>query len=153
VKSVVAKPKKAKKMVLVHSCFDIELGDPLPSLCACRQWKTLHEAQGMVSRHEAEVVKGTEYRHICLLEGMARRTPRSATIDAKHIDRAYVQRDMEEKHRINEYGALNKKFLTDLIRYVPEAEFNRNKEKDWGIPILQFVEDNRTPGGINKETR
>ncbi len=147
------KVKKEKKMVMVHSCFDIESGDPLPSACACNLLKTLREAQGMVARGEAEVVKESEYKHICLIDGMARRTPRSATIDAAHIERAFVDGDMEEKHRIKEYGDLNFAFFQSLKKWVPFYKYNEDRANNWGVPVIQHTEDNRTPGGINKETR
>ena len=147
------KAKPEKKMVMIHSCFDIELGDKLPSLCACNLLKTITETQGMVGRNEAEWVKGTDHRHACLIGGMARRTPRSATIDDKHIERAYVECDLEEKTRINEYGKLNSDFIKSLRLFVQATKFDEIKKQNIDIPVIQNNDDNRTVGGFTEERK
>ena len=89
---------------------------------------------------------------ICLT-GRMNQTPRAATIDDVHIERAYVDGYLEEKTRIEEYGTLTRETRSAITKYVPEEEFLVGYWNDWGIPVLQFVEDNRTLGGINREDR
>jgi hypothetical protein len=152
----VAKKKPESRKIRVHSCFDIEAGELLPMVCACRQDVAIKTAQSMVGRGEADWVTFTEkkYEHsaVCLIAGLKRRTPRAATIDSKHIERAYVEGDLEERVRINTYGQLNRSMLRSLTTHISEEAFEAGK-RDWGIPILSFIEDNRTPGGINKEKK
>lgn len=107
----------------------------------------------MVGRNEAEWVKGTDHRHACLIGGMARRTPRSATIDDKHIERAYVECDLEEKTRINEYGKLNSDFIKSLRLFVQATKFDEIKKQNIDIPVIQNNDDNRTVGGFTEERK
>lgn len=139
------KKAEPKKRVRIHSCFDIEAGENIPSMCACNIYKTVKEAQGMVGRNEAEWVKSTDHRDACLIAGMARRTPRSATIDAKHIQRAFVDGDIEEKHRIEEYGVLNFAFLKSLKK--PAFDISTRVR----LRGVKFVEDKKLVAGIKKE--
>ena len=148
-----------KGVVEVHSCYCIELGEPRPLLCACRKIVSRAKANEMVKLGGAEWVIGYDrvkpYREggkICLT-GRMNQTPRAATIDGVHIERAYVDGYSEEKARIEEYGRLNYDELAYLFVAVPEADFQKKKDADWGIPVLQFTEDNRTFGGINREER
>jgi len=94
--------------------------------------------------------KRTFHNAVCLIGGLARRTPRAATIDSKHIFRAYVRGNLEEQERINEYGWLSKQVLWDLTTFVPAWKFDEMKAQGLDIPVMQFPEDNRTPGGINE---
>lgn len=132
---VAKKSTKEKKIVEVHSCFDI-VSQPFPSLCACRQTVPVRTAQMMVNHGEAEWIPHTDQTKVCLVDGIKRRTPRTATIDSKHIERAYVIGDLEEKHRINEYNRLTVEMLRTLIRQVPAAEYDAAEKSDWGISIL-----------------
>jgi hypothetical protein len=131
------KPKKIK----VHSCFDIEIDDAQPLLCACRQDVDKKSAQGMVARGEAVWIPGSSQTAVCLINGLSRRTPRSATIDDKHIDRAYVENDLEERTRINTYGKLNCSVILALVKYVPAEEFDQRKREDWGRCVESFRPD------------
>jgi hypothetical protein len=129
---------KTEEKVLVHSCFDIEMGDPLPSMCWCRTQVSLKSARSLVAKNKAEWVRGggtTDHRSICLIEGMNVDTPRSATIDDKHIYRAYVEGDKQEQNRINDYGWMNAHMLRSLTRTVSEKEFKKYRE-DWGRQFL-----------------
>lgn len=142
------------KTVLIHSCYDVSAGEACPSVCACRLRGDVNQAKRMVGEGIAEWVtdgKRTFHNAVCLIGGMSRRTPRAATIDSKHIFRAYVRGSLEEQERINEYGDLSRKLILDLIRYVPEHTFDAMKKTGIDVPVLQFTEDNRTPGGVSEE--
>jgi|SRR5208282_2892365 len=88
------KKKVKEQKIKVHTCFNIESGQELPSLCACfgevsreqaRQWVAI----GLAAR----IPRGKQKFHqdkICMLESYKRRTPRTATIDSVHILRAYT---------------------------------------------------------------
>ena len=148
-----------KGVVEVHSCYNIELGDPRPTVCACRRIVSIATANKMVKTGAAEWVVGYDrpkpYHDggkICLT-GRTAKTPRCATIEKAHIERAYVDNDLEEKTRIDEYGLLTLSVRLEIMKAIPEDEFLEGRETDWGIPVLQFIEDNRTLGGINREDR
>src|SRR5271154_5672664 len=99
------KVAKDKKTVAVHTCFSVELAEALPSLCACRRKITLHQAKRWVRTGLAEwisVGKRTYHDKICMINGSAQRTPRAATIDKAHIERAYTSdHGLEERVRID----------------------------------------------------
>jgi hypothetical protein len=142
------------KKVLVHTCFNIADGERLNGLCACYQIVTPIVANRMVAENVAAWVTDGEQvssNAICVIGGSSRRTPRAATIDAKHIARAYVSNNLEDKARIDVYGELTKKVWTDLVKEIPTDEFEENKNKSLNIPVLQFIGDNRTPGGVSEE--
>lgn len=148
-----------KGVVEVHSCYCIELGEPRPVPCACRKIVSTAKAKELVKLGGAEWVIGYDKAKpyhdggkICLT-GRMNQTPRAATIDDVHIERAYVDGYLEEKARIEEYGTLTRETRSAITKYVPEEEFLVGYWNDWGIPVLQFVEDNRTLGGINREDR
>jgi hypothetical protein len=148
-----------KGVVEVHSCYCIELGEPRPIPCACRKIVSTAKANELVKLGGAEWVIGYDRskpyhdgRKICLT-GRMNQTPRAATIDDVHIERAYVDGYQEEKSRIEEYGKLNYDELAYLFVNVSAADFRKQEDADWGIPVLQFTENNRTLGGINREER
>jgi hypothetical protein len=149
-------PKKKviiKKVVSVHTCFSVDLGEELPSLCACRRKITLHQAKRWVQTGLAEwisVGKRTFHDKICMINGSAQRTPRAATIDKAHIERAFVDGNLEEVVRIQTYGQINKEELAKLVRLVPSYEFDKGLEQDYGIPVLYIPSNARTAGGIGK---
>lgn len=144
---------KDKKVVTVHTCFSVELGEELPSMCACRRKITLHQAKRWVSTGLAEwisVGKRTFHDKVCMVNGSAQRTPRAATIDRTHIQRAFVDGNLEEIARIQTYGEINKEELAKLIRVVPSYEFDKGFKEDYGIPVLYIPSNARTAGGIGK---
>jgi hypothetical protein len=144
------------KKVLVHTCFAIAEGEQLPSICACYQRVDLVQAKRIVGENLAEWVtdgKKTAHDAICIIGGVSRRTPRTATIDEKHIERAYLNGDLEERIRINVYGELSREVIADLVTLIPAEEFDRKKKSLLDVPVLQFIEDNRTPGGVSEENR
>jgi hypothetical protein len=52
---------------------------------------------------------------------LAKKTPRTATVEFKHIIRAYCLGDKEAQERIEEYGRLDREMLAGLIvGYEPE---------------------------------
>lgn len=145
-----------KRSVRVHKCYSIELGEPRPVTCKCRLTVSVGEAESMVKRGAAEWVVGYDrpkaYQdggQICLA-GKMLRTPRGATLEKAHIERAYLfGGNAEERTRIEIYGLLTllarvsvgKKYVA--LKTEPEG----GRENDWGRPILIFS-DERTQGGI-----
>jgi len=99
------------KDVLVHTCFAQEMGDPQPSRCLCRKRITGAEAVQAIARGEAEWLAqfsptGSWKNSAAVVKARERRTPKAATIDARHIERAYVDGDEQAAIRIEEYGLL-----------------------------------------------
>lgn len=143
------------KTVLVHTCYAIADGQARPGLCACYQKVTPAVAKRMIGENIAEwvITQGNRTIHnaICIIGGSSRRTPRAATIDAKHITRAYIGRNLEERVRIDEYGDLSRKVILDMVQHIPASEFDKNKNESLNVPVLQFIGDNRTPGGVSEE--
>jgi hypothetical protein len=142
------------KSVLVHTCYEISDGEVCPGLCACYQTVNHTQAKRMISEHIADwVTEGSKTLHnaICIIGGSSRRTPRAATIDAKHIMRAYVSKNLEEQVRIDAYGLITLLERAKLVREVPWQEFDDQKKRSIDIPVLQFIEDSRTPGGVGEE--
>jgi hypothetical protein len=148
------KVAKDKKTVSVHTCFSLDLGEELPSLCACRRKITLFQAKRWVRTGLSEwiaVGKRTFHDKICMINGSAQRTPRAATIDKAHIERAYTSdHGLEDRVRIETYGQINKEELAKLVRVVPSYEFDDGFDLDYGRSILYIPGDCRTPGGIGK---
>lgn len=81
--------------------------------------------------------KRTLHTAVCLIGGMARRTPRVATIDDKHILRAYVAGSRDEQTRIIEYGQLSRGLIQNLVRHVPAHLFDEMKKKYLDVPVLE----------------
>jgi hypothetical protein len=77
---------------------------------------------------------------------IAKRTPRVATIEKAHMERAYVSGDKEEQERIAAYGESNLEFLNSLI-----APFREDPYPD--RPIFVFAQDLRTSPGLNYAVR
>lgn len=139
-----------KKDVKVHKCYSIEFGEPRPIGCKCRWTVSVKEAEDMVKKGTADWVVGYDrpkpYQdggQICLT-GRMLRTPRGATIEKAHIERAYLfGGNDEEKARIEIYG-----LMTLLARVSVGKNYERLKsepidgrEKDWGRAILFFGDD------------
>jgi hypothetical protein len=150
--------KKVTKDVQVHVCYAIELSEQKPKKCRCRLWVTREQSEDLVcsgmARHVVRYDRAKPYeddRQICLL-GKAGKTPRCATIEKAHLERAYVDGDIEEQRRVNVYGLLTllerikagKKFVPS--KFEPEG----GRETDLNIPIFSFVEDQRTKGGYTR---
>ena len=69
---------------------------------------------------------------------LAPKTPRVATIEKAHIERAYVYGNKDAAERINEYGRMDKEMLAGLIvGYEPEdnAKTGEGRRYDWGRKI------------------
>jgi hypothetical protein len=143
------------KLVRLHTCFDMEFGEKLERICACAQYRTPYVAAQMVKRGQALTIVDNQGRvlpyDIYQVGGMNRRTPRAATIDNKHIIRAYINGQLEDQIRIDVYGQMNKAMLDSLIVKVPdEGDFRLKPWKDpnrhsrvflaWGICIENFKE-------------
>ena len=145
--------KKGLVKVRVHTCFSPEVGERLPSVCACNVFVSQYRARRWVATGRAVKVfinKRNSPGNICQIGGSSIRTPRCATIEKAHIERAYVKGDLEEKVRIDEYGQLTKAAWTDLIHFVDPIEFDKREREDYGIPVVSTPGDGRTAGGIGK---
>lgn len=136
------KKKVDKKTVRVHTCFSAE--DEMPSLCACRRMIFRHQADRWVRTGMAvwiSIGKRAFRDKICMLDGSAQRTPRAATIDKAHIERAYASdHGLEERVRIEEYGQLNREVLLALVQVVPAWKFDEDESRDYGVPVVYDIE-------------
>jgi hypothetical protein len=131
-----------KSGVEVHTCYSIELSEPRPIVCACRKIVSIHVAKKLVKEGSAEWVVGYDrpkpYHDggkICMV-GRSKCTPRGATIEKAHIERAYVKGDLEEQIRINEYGKMSIEVITALIKQVPADKFDAHFKAQWGRPAF-----------------
>lgn len=152
-----------KKGILVHQCFSVDMGEPLPPrrrprrrkkepkyqgpLCRCREEIDLETAQEWVDDGLAQWIDKTQIG----VAGRTKRTPRGATIEKAHMERAYLfGGDEDEAARIEEYGILTLlarvQIGRNFVTLKPEPD---GRYTDYGRPILYMPEDNRTPGGHN----
>ena len=144
------------KKVRLHTCFDMEFGEKLDRICACAQYRTPYVAAQMVKRGQALPIVDSQGRvrsdAIYQVGGMNRRTPRAATIDNKHILRAYVNGQLEDQIRIDEYGQMNKAMLDSItvevsnegdFRLKPWLDPNRYSRsfQNWGTMVENFREE------------
>lgn len=162
------KKKVDKKTVRVHTCFSPE--DEMPSLCACRRLIFRHQADRWVRTGMAvwiAIGRRVFRDKVCMLEGSSQCTPRGATIERPHIEKAYtkpfilnfinkilgvkqsynkeekeiiLRSDAEERNRIEEYGQLTERTWRALVREIPAEEFDKQKEADRGFPVLYVTE-------------
>lgn len=82
---------------------------------------------------------------MCMI-GRQKQTPRGATIEEPHIERAYVSGDLEERVRIEWYGLLTllSRVTVGRTGIVPlRFESAYGREHDYGRPILYFPADYR----------
>ena len=120
------------KSILVHTCFAQAMGDPQPAKCLCRKMITYGEALLAIERGEAEwlkcfssTAKGSQYSYRAIVRDRERQVPKAATIDARHIERAYVDEDKQAAIRIEEYGLLTLELRASWIgpfRPGPESD-------------------------------
>lgn len=123
-------------------------------VCMCRMTLSHSEAEGLVKKGFARYIVGydrpkpyEDQNRICMT-GIALATPRAETIDRTHLERAYVDGDLMEQARINEYGILNRETLLALVTQVPQDEFDAKEKTDYGIPVINWnTYEGRTPGG------
>lgn len=91
---------------------------------------------------------------------MAKQTPRVATIEKTHIERAYIEKIKEDQQRIEAYGldVLEARVTTGIdnhyveIKPEPEdsEELGTGRRYDWGRAIFARQSNDRTPGGIGE---
>lgn len=110
-------------------------------------WDTFNERQIVLVSQASIDAKEKKYR-----PALAMKTPRVATVESEHIERAYVDGNKEAQARIEEYGNLIQWELQELgaqlndretgeeiIPGKPEPENNRNKgegrDYDYGRAI------------------
>ena len=125
--------------------------------CVCRKMVTEEKARKWILQGRAEYVIMYDDKRpyhdsnkICMV-GKATKTPRGATIEASHIEMAYVMKRKESIDRIEEYGRINRSAIQSLVREVPADEFDKAREEDYRVPVLWWTgEDERTAGGIGK---
>lgn len=139
------KEKVGKKTVRVHTCFSVE--EEMPLVCACYRKITRHQANRWVRTGLAVwiVIGRKSFRDkICMLDGSSQRTPRAATIDKAHIERAYASdHGLEDRERIEEYGRLTRQTLLSFVQQVPAEKFDKDEDHDRGIPVLYVTERNK----------
>ena len=82
--------------------------------------------------------------------GRTKKTPRSASIEKAHMERAYIDLDEEEAARIEEYGLITVLSRVRIGRYYAtmKQEPDGGRRHDYGRPILYMPDNDRTPGGI-----
>ena len=124
--------------------------------CVCRKMVTEERARKWILQGRAEYVIMYDDKRpyhdsnkICMV-GKATKTPRGATIEASHIEMAYVMNRKESIDRIEEYGRINRAAIQSLVREVPADEFDEGDDHDYGIPVLYVPGNQRTAGGIGK---
>jgi hypothetical protein len=127
--------------VRVHTCYSLDLYERKPDVCACRKEITAKNAREWVKTGLAEWVvlydKAKPYRthnQICM-SGKKKATPRVATIEKAHMERAYLDGDLEEQERIKEYGKSKVAFIVALMRYYDEDEHRAAERKYFGRDI------------------
>jgi len=59
---------------------------------------------------------------ICIIE-RKKSTPRAATIERAHIERAYVAGDLQEQERIKVYGEMQREFFASITRLYDNDEW------------------------------
>ena len=121
--------------VLTHTCYSIERGDLKPKVCACRKRVSRLKAKLMVIDGLAEYVlmydKQNIYHspnEICIIE-RKKSTPRAATIERAHIERAYLDGDLQEQERIKVYGEMQREFFTSLTNLYDNDEWAAAEKK------------------------
>lgn len=145
------------KSVRVHTCYSMELSEPQPEKCVCREFVTVDEAEDRVRRGLANYVirfdKGKPYEDLnqLCMTGRHLQTPRTATIEKAHIERAYVAGDLQERIRIEIYGLetllarvrIGKDKTIIPLRQEPEG----GREHDYGRAVFGGIgRDERTRG-------
>ena len=173
---------KSEGKITIHSCLASPL-DPRVSDCRCRQMVTEEQAKILIGRGDAVDFASRDSMFAggpILLIGKLKRTPRVATLEKSHLERANVQyntkhlngksiaelqriadadkaeRAAEERVRIEIYG-----LMTLLARVKVGKQFVRLKrepmggrENDWGRSIITHFSDERTcPGADALPTR
>jgi hypothetical protein len=121
--------------VRVHTCYSLDLYERKPDVCACRKEIAARTAREWVKTGLAEWVvlydKDEPYKT------KKKATPRVATIEKAHMERAYCDGDLEEQERIKEYGRSKVAFIVALVRYYDEDEHRAAERKffgrDWSV--------------------
>lgn len=152
------------KTVRVHKCFSADLGELLPPsrkpkrkkgqpsyqgpLCKCRETVSIETAQDWV---DGGIAQWWIVEKSIAVTGRVKQTPRGATIEKAHMERAYAfGGDEDERIRIEEYGILTLMARVQIGRYFVnhKAEPLGGRERDWGRPIFCRQSEERTEGGI-----
>lgn len=134
-----------EKGIRVHTCYNADLVEKPPDTCSCRKFVTRVVAEGFIGEGLATYLTGydrpklyTDLKQICMI-GRHKRTPRAATIEKAHMEKAYLfGGDQEERIRIEEYGALTKETWEGLVVFVDADWFDKQKELDYGVSVLYF---------------
>ena len=94
---------------------------------------------------------------------IAKKTPRVATIEKAHIERAYVKGVKEEQQRIEYFkltefftrmfvGLLEKHIVAIGIEPEDNRELRTGRTYDYGWAPFSTIKDDRTEGGIGVDT-
>lgn len=148
--------------VIVHKCYSADLGDPMPPkrsprrgysgrICRCKELISDTTAEQWVDEGQALWVgKGQ-----IAFTGRVKKTPRGATIEKAHIERAYIDKDEEEVARIEEYGIITLLSRIRIGRYYVtlKEEPVGGRDTDWGRPLFSRLADERTSGGIGIDSK
>ena len=82
---------------------------------------------------------------------LAMKTPRVATIESEHIERAYVLGVKEAQMRIEEYGELEQQRLAELIVLVPAEQFDKDERDSYGrAPFQEIPSHQQTKGNYGR---
>jgi hypothetical protein len=142
------KKKVDKKTVTIHTCFSQRAGEEMPPKCACRRKTDPADARRLVALDNVDWIiigKRTFRDKVCVVIEVSQKTPRVATIEKAHIERAYANdpkdpSGAEERERIEEYGRLTLASWNAMVRLVPAAEFDEGDDHDFGIPVVYDIE-------------
>ncbi len=138
------KKKVDKNTVRIHTCFSPDMGEEFLPVCACFRKTTKEDARRLVWLGLAtwiSVGKRTFRDKICLFTELSQMTPRVATIEKAHIERAYASdHGLEDRVRIETYGQLTQETWQALVHEVPAWEFDENERRDYGIPVVYDTE-------------
>jgi hypothetical protein len=142
-------------LVKVHTCYSIELSEPRPVICKCRELISAQDAEDRIKKGMARWAVGYDRpkpyedgSQICMT-GRTKKTPRGATIEKAHMERAYIDGDKEEQLRIETYGLLTLLARISVGKVIKGfgTEPQDGRETDWGRSWLVDFTDQRTVGG------
>jgi hypothetical protein len=84
---------------------------------------------------------------------LAQKTPRVATIEKAHIERAYVQNDKDEQERIEFYGLMTLESRIEMgigVEPSDDPETGTGRKYDTGRSPFARISDERTSLGLGK---
>ncbi len=145
------------KGVQVHTCYNADLVEAPPKDCSCRKFVTRDVAEALITSGLATYVTRydrprlyTDMKQICMI-ARHKRTPRAATIERSHMEKAYLfGGNIEERDRIKEYGLLTQIAWNELVVFIDEILFYAQMKLNRDIPVLSFPVNEGTNYGRGK---